>query len=293
MSALAVLAQPDSRPVRLLVACACALATLGLAWEAARITWLLWPAPEAVVPPPRPLALNAPAATRPGTNASAIAAAHLFGRAGAEPVQARGAPVDAPATTLDLTLQGILYNSNPEHSRAIIQPGGQATEVLAVGADIAGATIDAIYPDRVILLRQGRHEALRLPEESLASAGPAASTATYTQEVAAAPPEDGLAALRERMLEDPTVLQQVLRPQPVQDDSGNLMGFRIQPGGDPDLLAATGLEPGDVVTEIGGIPLNSQAAAMEAMQRLGTAQRVTLTVQRDGQPRRLLLDFRN
>lgn len=271
----------------------CVIATLGLAWEAARVTWLLWPVPEAVAPPPRPLAVDASATSRPGIGASGIAAAHLFGRADAEPVQADSVAIDAPETTLDLTLQGILHNSDPALSRAIIQAGNRATEVLAVGADVpGGATVNAIHPDRVILLRQGRHEALRLPEEQLASAQPVAATSSYGQTQTTAT-ESGLVALRQRMLEDPTALQQVLRPQPVQDESGNLEGFRIQSGGDPDLLAATGLEPNDIVTEIAGISLNSQTAAMEAMQRLGTAERVTLTVQRDGEPRRLLLDFRD
>jgi general secretion pathway protein C len=291
VSALTVLAQPDARPVRLLVAAACVVATLGLAWEAARITWLLWPAPESVTPPPRPLALDAAAPGASAIDPGRIVSAHLFGRAEAGAVEALAVPANVPTTTLDLTLQGILYNTDPSQSRAIIQPGNRATEVLAVGAEVAGgATVEAIHPDRVILLRQGRHEALRLPEAALSNAPVVAATEEYYDPTQAMPAQD-LGALRERLLGDPALLQQLLNPEPVRDDAGELMGFRIQPSGDPQMLAATGLQAGDIVTEIDGIPLDSQTAAMEAMQRLGNASQITVTVERNGQLQQLMLDF--
>lgn len=100
-----------------------------------------------------------------------------------------------------------------------------------------------------------------------------------------------LARYRDEILQDPSSIQRLLQPVPVQDESGNLIGFRVQPGDDPGLFRATGLQPGDLVTAIGGIPLTSQDAALQAMQNIGTANRLTLTVRRDGVQQRVVLDF--
>lgn len=293
MHALAAVAQPDSRATRLLVFVVCLAATLALAWEAARLTWLLWPMPETAAPPPRSSPGDDSPAAQSRFDTRALTSAHLFGEAVAGTVETRAAPIDAPDTTLNLSLRGILHNSDPEYSRALVQEGNGDTEVLAPGAEMAGgAILDAIYADRVILRRGDRHEALRLPEDRLASASAPPSLNEASAPTASEDrPEGRLSDLRQRLLNDPTALRQVLQPQPVHDEAGNLSGFRIRPG-DSDLALRTGLRDGDVITEIAGNPLNSQSAAAAGMQNLGSAERVTLTVERDGRPLRILLDFR-
>jgi general secretion pathway protein C len=294
---LHTLAQPDARLQARLVAVVVLLAVIGLGHELARLTWLLWPMPETQSAPTRATATAASGGA--SMNLSQAASLHLFGEPPAENV-AETAPIDAPETNLNLQLRGILFYNEPTLTRAIIASAGKADEIYAAGDSLpGGATVDAIYPDRVILLRDGRHEALKLPEESLedvtANTASAAGTSRATRSTGNTDGTDASASplqrYRERLMQDPASIQRLLQPAPEMDASGNLVGFRIQGGGDPQLLQATGLRPGDVITSIAGIQLTSQQAVSEAMQRIASSQRVTLTVNRNGRQRRVLLNF--
>ena len=70
----------------------------------------------------------------------------------------------APKTTLDLTLQGILWASDEQFARAIIQSGRKKTELYSIGEAIkgAGVTIKEIRDDEVLLNRNGATESLPL-----------------------------------------------------------------------------------------------------------------------------------
>lgn len=290
MASLADQLRPDSRAGAWLATALALITVVVMAWEAARLTWLLWPTASSTPPPAAadatPLSATPPQAAGPGIES--ILAAHPFGMADAGATPAEDAPVDAPDTTLDLTLNGILYDSDSSQSRALITPQRGETGVFSVGAEVtSGASIRFIHSDRVILSRDGRLEALRLAERRLQGA-----TATTPPAPTETDSTTTLSQLRQRIADDPGALQQMLQPQPAYDDAGNLQGFRITPGSDQALLEASGLQAGDLVTEIAGITLDSQTASMEAMERMSNAERVTITVERDGESRRLLLDFR-
>ena len=70
----------------------------------------------------------------------------------------------APKTTLDLTLQGILWASDNSISRAIIQSGRKDSDLYSIGEKIngAGAEIREIRAAEVILNRNGAAESLPL-----------------------------------------------------------------------------------------------------------------------------------
>jgi general secretion pathway protein C len=87
----------------------------------------------------------------PAIDLPAIVNAHLFGVAADS-----GDPSAAPATTANLALSGTLAGREPEHGWAIIGASGQAARVYATGASLpGGAKLFAVYPDRVILDRNG------------------------------------------------------------------------------------------------------------------------------------------
>ncbi|MFX8918398.1 type II secretion system protein N, partial [Acinetobacter baumannii] len=68
--------------------------------------------------------------------------------------------------SLSLTLLGV-FAWDQKLSRAIIEPQGGEAKPFAIGDTIvAGATLQQVLPDRVILLRNGRAEALRLKKGS-------------------------------------------------------------------------------------------------------------------------------
>ena len=88
-----------------------------------------------------------------------VVAANLFGDPKPQVVVKK-----APKTTLDLTLQGILWASDEQFARAIIQSGKKKTELYSIGEAIrgAGVTIKEIRDDEVLLNRNGAIESLPL-----------------------------------------------------------------------------------------------------------------------------------
>jgi len=89
-----------------------------------------------------------------------IISAKLFGDATPAPVVVK----KAPKTTLDLTLQGILWADDDSIARAIIQSGKKKSNLYSVGEKIegAGAKVSEIREVEVILDRNGAAESLPL-----------------------------------------------------------------------------------------------------------------------------------
>jgi general secretion pathway protein C len=98
----------------------------------------------------------------PVVDLPAIVNAHLFGKAADT-----GDPSMAPATSANLTLTGTLAGREPEQGWAIIGASGQTARVYATGTALPGGSkLFAVYPDRVILDRNGSRESLMLPRLS-------------------------------------------------------------------------------------------------------------------------------
>lgn len=266
------------------------LLVLLLAHALARLTWVILPAPGQALPPP-------PAAA-PATQARAdyrqIAALHLFGQA--VQTSAPGeAPIDAPETRLNLTLRGILFNTLPELTRAIISAPGRDDEIYRTGAQVpGGAVIEQIYADRVMLLRNGQFETLRLPEESaIAPRGAAAPGQARSRSRVAAGAAGGLAGVRQDIVANPQNVANYIQGEPVNRAGGGIVGFRVFPGQNRAVFEQSDLREGDIITNVNGIPLDGLDKAAEAMAQLASANAVTVTVLRDGAEHTLQIQLQN
>jgi general secretion pathway protein C len=71
--------------------------------------------------------------------------------------------------------------------------------------------------------------------------------------------------------------------------AGQQQGYRVYPGRDRKQFAALGLRPGDLIKDIDGAALTDPQQAMEIFQNLGSADQVSVTVERNGQPEVLVL----
>jgi Type II secretory pathway, component PulC len=199
---------------------------LALAWLGGSVVWSLVPAPRAAAWSP-PAAAAAPSSQPDSENLVAgIVNAHLFGQYQAPP-PAAPKPVNvadlanAPETHLDLTLLGILANRDaPQSSRAVISSGGGEDKPYALGQEVAsGATLKAIFPDRVVLLRKGKPETLRLARDGSSSSGDDGGDVNTPIAVSQAEPVTGdmaqqLGAIRQRLLGNPAMAGQYLRIRP-------------------------------------------------------------------------------
>ena len=80
-----------------------------------------------------------------------------------------------------------------------------------------------------------------------------------------------------------------MRPQPVFAN-GVQRGYRVYPGRNRQQFAKLGLQPGDLVLSINGTPLDDPQRGMEIFNTIGTSDRVTVTVERNGQSQELTLN---
>ena len=85
-----------------------------------------------------------------------------------------------------------------------------------------------------------------------------------------------------------TKLTDVIRPTPYRV-GGQQVGFRVYPGRDRRQFAALGLRPGDIIKSIDGQALSDASQAMQIFQSLGSAEQVTVAIERDGQSESLTL----
>ena len=268
-----------------------------LAHRLAGLTWLIVPQPaQQPAPPPATTAPNASRGNQGGAAYQRIAQWHLFGKP-APMAQQPKAPVNAPETRLNLTLHGILYNDDPSQARAIIAPNNGKEQAYKVEDDLpGGARIDAIYPNKVMLLRNGQYETLTLPEDKVEGA--------ETTSRNAPPPDAGnvnsnlpngnvnevLANVRQNIVDHPQDIQQYVQFQPYTSN-GRYAGVRVMPGTNPQLFNLTGLQPGDVITSVNNIALDNPDKGFQALEFLAQAQEVNLTVLRNGQTQNLTISF--
>ncbi|MGE5624382.1 MAG: type II secretion system protein GspC [Bacillota bacterium] len=265
------------------------LLVLLLAWLLADLTWSLVPqragAGSVSNAPPPTLRANT-------VDAGRIADRHLFGVA-----SVTGNAQNAPDTTLALTLHGIVAGRGPADSRALIVANGDE-EPYEVGASLpGGAVIRAIYPDRVLLESGGRVEALRLPkDDSGGSIGPSYANTNAMQPASPPPqpngPPQNLGQLRQQISANPERLMDAVRAMPVMEQ-GKLSGYRIYPAGNPSMFNQLGLKPGDVVTAVNGIPLTDPAQSMRILASVKTADQVSITLLRNGQPMTQVLQMQD
>jgi general secretion pathway protein C len=148
-----------------------------------------------------------------------------------------------------------------------------------------GTKLAAVYPDRVILDRNGARESLMLPR---LSGGGAATPAAYAPG-AGAPPASLADSVRQLMAQDPAAANELLRPQPVFA-GGSLRGYRVYPGRNRAQFARLGLQPGDLVTAVNGAALDDPNRGLEILRGIGAGSAVTLTIDRNGQQQQLAVD---
>lgn len=265
------------------------LLVLWLGASLADLTWKLWPGPEPRLEPPPVQARPSGQAAGGGSQAPRrdISRWHLFGEKPAAGVPARPAVADLPETQLNLTLRGVVASDVAGESGAIIGTPDGLERFYGINDELpGGAMLTEVFADRVVLERNGRLETLRLPKEALDQA--------QGRSVRDQPPSPGqqptLAEVRDMVLSDPQRVSDLVRIAP-HSEGGRFIGYELQPGRDAALLNRLGLEPGDVVTSVNGVELNSPAKALNVLRTLAEADRVRVNIQRNGVPRSLVINL--
>lgn len=167
-------------------------------------------------------------------------------------------------TGLNLKLFGTRLDQAMGRGSAIIQTPDNIQSSFGVGDEIVpGVVLKSVAFDSVTIDRGGTSEQLFLDQSV-----PAAQAAA-----AGALPPAGTAAVT------PAALMNVVNFSP-RLVNGAVSGFTLTPKGPENLFAATGLQTGDVVTQINGTPIQSMEQASSALAAGGATP--TLTVERGG-----------
>ncbi len=257
-----------------------------IAFTLAALSW------RVLTPPRPPFEAHTPGApaqkvqrTQPD-HARNIADRHLLGT---PPSPTQQSDIAAPDTKLNLVLRGVLSTEDLQ-ALAIIAMAGATEKIYAIGDDVpGGARLKTVYADRVILERGANLETLRLPKDRAKGF----SLEEHVDETEAPPPApfepvttgddlgQTLQSYREDLLKNPSRLMSLLQADPVMQN-GSFVGFRLRPKTNDPLFKQLGLRPGDIVTHLNGVELNSPERGIKAMRDLIDASELTLTIERAG-----------
>lgn len=262
-----------------------------IAWQLAKIVWSLVPGPAAGDPVEAPAIAPVPAGSVSGgaPDVQAIAGAHIFGVASQdaeEPIQPAVEETENLRDTqlTNLSLKGTVAATPAERAVAIIADGSNEEKVYSIGETVAsGATLHAVYADRVVLNEDGVLTNLKLPKEFSESTVTSVRRDTMTTSRAV-----DTESIQSVVAKNVSQLADVIRPTPYFVN-GQQQGYRVYPGRDRQQFAALGLRPGDLIKDIDGQALTDPTQAMKIFQTLDSADQVSVTVERDGQSEVIML----
>ncbi len=261
------------------------LLIIWLAWQLAGLSWLLVPSASREEVADAAADLQ-PVQRRPVTaSEKELASWHLFGEAGKQPVAKKATPLSAPETRLRLTLKGVFASSEQAMGRAIIADPKGKEDTYGIGDPLpGGAKLSEIYPDRIILERNGQFETLKLPEKrGLPKAQPPVRrSGSGVGGNSSGNRATAFNKYRNEIRQNPASFLNYVRATPARQN-GKFIGFRLQPGKQRGALKDLGLKPGDIVTSINGVQIDAPAKGMKAMQALSEGDSVNVTLQRAGQ----------
>ena len=274
------------------------LLSLYLIAFAAKLVWRIIPEPQLSATPTVSRApVISSSSGQNGVNIAKIQQLNLFGNAAAKPAEPVAEVTDAPETRLNLTLTGVVASSEQEAGTAIIENrGSQAVYGLGEKIEGANATLQKVYNDRVIIKNGVRNETLMLDgidyDEANRRREMQARNRPEPQEE-----EEDTVELSEEALEATAALRE--RPANFTDfisispktEEGQLIGYQVSPGKEPELFKSAGLQAGDVITQINGLDLTDLQQSQEALSELRNAQTIELTIIRDGSLTTLYLDL--
>lgn len=239
--------------------------------------------------------------TNPSELAQITAGLHLFGDASSAPVVAKEEKkeVKVKDTGLQLELMGVFAYEPAERAIAIISQGSEQS-AYGIGDKIVGeVTLEEVHKDYVILNNRGKNERLKLPENVQPIATrPIEQASNNTQPASGDGGQSGgqqgqgdqggeivlpttPGALRDTLARNPSMLGRIVAAEPYQEN-GKLVGYRITPKQNPEILEAQGIVAGDVITRVNNIQLNSQKQGIRALRNAVKAQALEVTVLRDG-----------
>jgi type II secretion system protein C len=191
----------------------------------------------------------------------------------------------ALAAPPDLTAVGVVVSARAERSVALLKSGGR-TRVVGVGENAFGGRLVAVRAGAVTLEYDGQRFDLALAEGAplVAAAPRVAPAADAGRVLERRDVERRLGEEASRILAETTLV-------PAMDGS-RVAGYTLTRVPEGTLLTEAGLQPGDVLTEINDVPIDSMATLVSLWPRLQGETRLRAVILRNGQPLSLTVSLR-
>lgn len=264
------------------------------AWIMGKMVWLLQQNTFDVAPWV-PTSSSSTTATQQSLDLSSLQQGDLFGRYSEEKAEVVQTVVkDAPKTSLSLLLVGVVASNEPSRSLAVIaNRGSQATYGVNEVIEGTRAKLKAVLVDRVIIDNSGRDETLMLdgvdyhkpsvqvPERVIASNARGNNPASE---------EEKLDDIRIAISRNPQEIFKYVRLSQVKRDD-KVLGYRVSPGKSPELFESVGLQNDDIAIQLNGQDLTDPDAMSKIFQSVSELTEINLTVERDGQPHDIYIQF--
>jgi general secretion pathway protein C len=243
------------------------VAMLLLTYSLAQWSWrLMEPAP--IVVDPRPSAPMVDSATE----LRQLLSANLFGQADVAAGQ-NLSPSSISPTSLNLVLTGVMVGG--ANNFAFISINGANETAFGLGDEIlSGATLHAVYPDRVLLRHGGALESLALKDNLALPEGAIITSPQYRNDA----PLSGIRGSGTNFrVERNTLTQQMQKPEfltqalMVPNAGGGFLVREIQPG---SVYEKLGMRVGDVIRSVNGQPINNMDEVMKLYQQLGGVNQI-------------------
>lgn len=279
------------------------LLSLYLLSFAAQLTWRFIPQAEITL---ADQTLNNSALNTQNTSRldiSPLLKLNLFGDPAQRPVKVVETEItEAPETQLNLTLTGVVSSTDPKVGAAIVENNGKQN-TYGVGDKIDGtnAILDELYVDRVIIKNSLSRETLMLDgidfneanrgrQESARTEVPQGPIVQQSGAQNAERSAQSAKQMRQQISQSPSNFADFINIQPHSRD-GEMIGYQLSPGKQPNFFQDVGLRSGDIVTEINGLVMSDPAQSLEAITVLKEAQSLQLEVLRGDEALSLSIDI--
>jgi general secretion pathway protein C len=189
----------------------------------------------------------------------------------------RGAASDSggQVTSLTLKLFGIRIDNASGGGGAIIAGTDGVQNSYQVGEEIApGVRLKAVAMDYVLIDNGGAEEKLFI-DQSSGSGGVPIPPAAGGAAVPAAPAGTGAAINAASFTSEIGFAPRT--------NGGRVTGFTVNPKGNGNAFRTAGLQPGDVLVSVNGVPIKSIEDSIATISELPDGGNLTLQVERGGQ----------
>ena len=250
---------------------------IGLAVTSANLFWIIMTpgtgntAPSAV--PAISVSIGAPPAASSKIDKAILREYNPFAAQEATPIIDEEA-IDAPETSLNLTLKGLRALGNGEGVAFILLPDNQQVRVGVGDALLDNVTVERVYPDRVTLRTNGQLESLHYREQGEARSG-ISRIVSSPQQTAENSPNKTPGQVSARELLANISLSSVR-------ENGRRTGYRLTPIGEGRVMQSAGFLSGDIIRAVNAQPI-LELSGEDLQDLFLTASYVDLRIERDDQ----------